>query len=205
MIVAIVNQTSPSGQVKVNCFIDAADEAAALALFLTWPPVRTPANWMGYDTGWGSVQNPAVGFDWDYDFDTPGLVQVAQAEVLRWCGQIAFDGQDKIITTLGTWQTLYRFNMVPDFICEADRFVLRPVYSYRSTGGAPKLRITENNVLYGAEEDLSDEAGWTRTKFRAGGVAAAGENTYAIEGDGGVGSTLFEIRAMTVEILRKSN
>ena len=59
----------------------------------------------GYDIGVAMDRNASLNLAhprfrkdpdevWYYDFDTPGLVQVAQAELLEWCGQLAFDGAD---------------------------------------------------------------------------------------------------------------
>jgi hypothetical protein len=71
MIVAIVNQTTPAGSVRVKEFREASDEATALADFLAAPPVgKVPADWLGYDSNFGaSYVYPPEGSSWTYDFD----------------------------------------------------------------------------------------------------------------------------------------
>jgi hypothetical protein len=211
MYVAIVNQTSPTGSIKPNQFRDAVDEATALADFLAQPPAKTPADWLAYDTTWGGPVQPSEGTHWEYDFDAvsppPGdrMIEVDNTG-LQICFVVNMDasGKQDVITD-GSWQTMLRFVLAPDEICPTNRFVLRPRFEYRFTTGGPipKMRVTENGVLYGAEKtDLVASGTFIRDVFRAGGTAANGMNTYAIECDRD-GATLFEIRAVTVEIAQR--
>ena len=79
MIVAIINQTVPVGIVKVNTFVIAVDEAAGVTQFIGFHPTFNPADWLGFDSGFtpdaDGVPSAAPGFQWAYDFGTPGLVQ----------------------------------------------------------------------------------------------------------------------------------
>lgn len=80
MIVAIIHQGT--GKVHVEEFRNAADEAAAVTAFCNeYTPAKNPADYLGYDTGWGSYQQTDPGKYWAYDFSSPGLVQVAIPEV----------------------------------------------------------------------------------------------------------------------------
>lgn len=71
MIVAIINQTLPTGIVFVEEFRVANDEAAALESF----GPTTPSDWLAVDTGWESLQRPTPGARWAYDFDAAQVVQ----------------------------------------------------------------------------------------------------------------------------------
>jgi hypothetical protein len=172
MIVAIIDQTNPVGVVNVT---------------------------------WISVQEPAQGMRWAYDFGSPGLVQVNNRNVIQVCAVLAFDaGADIIVTNDGSWEILRRFVIAPDAICGPDlsRFIIRPRFAYRSTGGAPKLRITENGNAFGNEKSLTDETGWTRDKFNAGQTPLGGMNTYELQGDR-VGATEFELRGLVIELAQR--
>ncbi len=205
MIVAIIDQTSPSGVVRVRVFREAVDEATAVDDFVnSYTPPKDPNDWLGFDTGWSSFQNPSAGTYWAYDFDSPGLVEVTNTERLEVCQVLCFDGQDKAVTLDGSWQTLYRFVLNPEDICDPDRFILRARFAYRSTGGSPELRFTENNSLYGGAASFIDETGWTRAQFKAAKVPSANMNTYALEGDM-AGASLFELRGVTVEIIKRTS
>jgi hypothetical protein len=205
MIVAIINQTSPSGVVRVRVFREADTEADAVDDFVDgYDPPKDPNDWLGFDTGWSTFQNPSAGTHWGYDFDSPGLVEVDNTETLEVCQVLCFDGQDKAVTLDGSWQTLYQFVLNPEDICDPDRFIMRARFAYRSTGGDPQLRFTENNSLYGSAEVLTDQGGWTRAQFRAAQTPLANMNTYALEGDM-AGASLFELRGVTVEILKRTS
>jgi hypothetical protein len=84
MIAAIIDKTSPTGIVPVTQFQEAADTAAALAAFVAaFNPPKNPADWLAYDTGWpNDTYQPTSSpkYKWGYDFDTPGLVEVAYVE-----------------------------------------------------------------------------------------------------------------------------
>jgi hypothetical protein len=204
MIVAIVNQTAPAGLVKVSQFLEAVDEATAVAAYAASYGVL-PGDYLGWDTGWTEFHYNDPATHWEYDFGSPGLVEVDNTG-LQICFVVNMDASGKQdVTTDGSWQTMLRFVLAPDEICPANRFALRPRFEYRFTTGGPipKMRVTENGVLYGAEKtDLAASGTFVREKFRAAGNAASGMNTYAIECDRN-SATLFEIRAVTVEIAQR--
>jgi hypothetical protein len=203
MIVAIINQTSPSGLVKVADFWEAVDQATAVTEFAAAYSV-TAGDYLGYDTGWTAFQSPGVAKHWEYDFDSPALVAVDNAGLLL-CHTLLLGKDDIAITSDGSWEVLGRFVLNPEDICsdnDLNRFVLRPRFAYRSTGGTPQLRIVENAAQYGNVAQFTDETGWTRDKFRAAGTAAGGTNTYTLEGDRN-GATLFELRGVTIDVCKR--
>ena len=78
MLVGIINQTAPSGKIKVRQFRNGASTAAAVQSFVDDHPGEVVGDWLGYDTTtlWPSgYEAPAAGNQWSYDFDTPGLVE----------------------------------------------------------------------------------------------------------------------------------
>jgi len=76
MIVAIIPQGT--GKIRVEEFREAVDEATAVAAFCAeYTPPKTPADYLGYNTGWVSYQSPGKKKFWAYDFSSPGLVEVA--------------------------------------------------------------------------------------------------------------------------------
>lgn len=80
MLVAIVVNQGV-GKVKVEEVREAASTSAAVTAFCNeYTPPKSPGDYFGYDTGWGSYQYPDEGKCWAYDFDSPGLVQVAITE-----------------------------------------------------------------------------------------------------------------------------
>jgi hypothetical protein len=210
MLVAIIDQTTPSGQVAIKQVREAVDEATAVTEYVnSYSPPKTATDWLGHDTGWTEVQKPSKGMRWAYDFDSPppgagGLIEIDAVNLIMVCAALSFDdGNDIIITSDGSWQTLRRYVIAPDAICmDVTRFIMRPRFSYRSTGGTPKLRITENGSTFGNEKTLTDETGWARESFRVGGVPSNGTNTYAIQGDMG-GATQFELRGLTIELAKR--
>lgn len=77
MIVAIVANVG-TGQVKLEEFREAASEAAAVTAFVgEYSPPLDSGDYFGYDTGWSEGQKPSAGKRWAYDFDSPGLVELA--------------------------------------------------------------------------------------------------------------------------------
>lgn len=207
-IFGIVDQTTPSGQVPISQnggqFREAVDAATALTDFVnSFATPKNPSDWLAFDTGWSTPQQPAADMRWAYDFDglPPGLVQIAATPIIEVCHLLCFDdGTDIPITADGSWEVIRRFVIEPDRICpDFNRFTLQPRFDYQSTGGNPKLRITRNGAQYGAEKVLTDQVGWALDTFLAGGVPAAGMNTFTLEGDR-VAATLFEIRALVIEV-----
>jgi hypothetical protein len=205
-IFGIVNQTSPVGQVATKQFREAADAATALTDFVnSFTPAKDPADWLAFDTGWVSPQQPNFGSRWAYDFDSPALVQISASSIVEVVGTLAFDDGGAIaITQDGSWQTLRRFVLASDRLPQParginPRFVIRSRFAYQSTGGNPQLRITQNGALYGQAKVLSDNPGWSRNAFGPTGQPPAGMSTYTIDGDR-AGATLFEIRALVIEL-----
>jgi hypothetical protein len=201
----IVDNTNPVGQVPISQnngqFREAADAATALADFVaSFATPKNPADYLAFDTGWVSPQMPSMGKRWGYDFGTSALVEIDSNAIIQICHMLAFDYDGSDIPITGDNQVVCRFVIAPNAICpDLARFIIRPRFAYRSTGGAPLLRILENNLAFGSDEALSDEAGWTRVAFRAGGVPAGGMNTYTLEADLG-GASLFELRGLVIEL-----
>lgn len=80
MIVAIVNQTVPSGVRGVEEFRIAASTAAAVSAFVNeYSPPLNAADYLGVDTGWAQLQFPAPGAVWAWDFGSSELVEYLPA------------------------------------------------------------------------------------------------------------------------------
>jgi hypothetical protein len=128
-----------------------------------------------------------------------------EVEKIMVCWTMALATQADQIVPLGAgWKTLQRMQLKPDIYCSSlERFVLRFRFRYRSAGGPVELRVTENNVPYGAVDVLPDVAGWQERAFRAGGTPVAGANMYALQGDPDV-ATQFELRGLIVEVCVKN-
>lgn len=162
MIVAIVNQTSPSGLKRVEEFRAAEDETAAVNDFCNgYIPPRNPASWLGYDTGWSVYQPPASGFHWEYNFDSPGLTQVANGDAFDWRGMVSIVQAAKAIVGAG-FQDLGELSIDLGFVFEdITQGRLRVWGRYKSAfagGTAPQLRLRSAGVDY-AIADLADSGG----------------------------------------------
>ena len=65
------------GIVPLEEFRIAATPAAAVTTFCgEYTPPLSEGDYLGIDTGWASVQRPADGYVWAWDFDLSLLVQV---------------------------------------------------------------------------------------------------------------------------------
>jgi hypothetical protein len=79
VIVAIVKQTDPSGQVPVEEFRSAANGAAAVTAFVNeYSPPLNESDYLGFETADPSAPAADPGNVWAYDFDAPGLVQMPE-------------------------------------------------------------------------------------------------------------------------------
>jgi hypothetical protein len=84
MIVAIVNQSVPAGQVKISAFIEAASAVAGRDAYVAgFTPPLPAADWLGVDTGWAKFTYPAAGNTWAYDFGTSSLVAILNSAALQ--------------------------------------------------------------------------------------------------------------------------
>ncbi len=78
MIIAIV--AAGTGVVPIEEFRVAPSTGEAVTVFVEeYTPSKDPAGYIGHDTGWASVQKPAVGNIWGYNYnaDPPVLVEIA--------------------------------------------------------------------------------------------------------------------------------
>lgn len=129
-VFAIVNQTSPSGQVPIEEFRAATDAAAAVTAFAAAPP-QSEEDFLAHDTGQETAPVAGAGMVWAYDFDIPGLVQVgapyeyAVRQVVR-----IVEGEqqaDAIAALTPNWETLGAVTaqldeVVPDLANAIGRF-----------------------------------------------------------------------------------
>ena len=77
MIIAIINQSTPTGRVKIEEFRRANTVRAAVAAFCgEYKPKKKTSEYLGYAMKDGATLKPGEGRVWFYDFDasTPGLV-----------------------------------------------------------------------------------------------------------------------------------
>ena len=65
MIVAIIDNTNPTGVIHVHEFRDSVDEAAAMIEF----DPQVSADWVAVNTGWRIYQEAGSNKRWAYDFD----------------------------------------------------------------------------------------------------------------------------------------
>lgn len=156
MIVAIVNQTSPTGQVVCEEFRDAASEADAVDDFVNeYTPPKNAADYLGYDSGWSSYQRPAAGMEWAYDFDSPGLVQVDASQ------QYVFKASSKMVNLpvavieTTNWQDLGGVTTTPAFfVPDLTKAVGRAVGCAKTNGSGVQLRMVE--IIAGVDTPISD-------------------------------------------------
>lgn len=74
---AIVDQTTPSGQIPVEEFRRADTGVAAVSQFCNeYNPAKDTNDYLAFDTQLSVPGHADKGMRWAYDFDTPGLVQI---------------------------------------------------------------------------------------------------------------------------------
>ena len=82
MIVAIVKASPSTGQVAIEELRVAASVAAAVSAFVAeYSPPLSAGDYLGHDTGWSSVPQPALHKRHGYDHDSPGMVEVSSGDL----------------------------------------------------------------------------------------------------------------------------
>jgi hypothetical protein len=98
MIVGIVNQVVPVGKVPFVAFVEVVSAVAGRDAYIAgFTPPLPAAGWLGVNTGWASVLNPALGKTWAWDFGTSTIVQISNPG-----GQQPFSGFAKTLTLAPT-------------------------------------------------------------------------------------------------------
>lgn len=203
MIVAIVNQTLPSGIKRVEDFREAVDEASAVVAYCnSYNPPRNVGDYLGFDSGWSSFQPPAPFNVWGYDFAAPGLVQIPITP------EFDLKVASQIINTVtpildAAFAELGGIVAAPSLISNSlSSLVIRVVGLYRTTLAGAKLRVCQNGVTISPELDLTATAGvWTTFALDTNVAPAAGLNVYTLEGLLGA-AVLAELKWVSFNLLR---
>ena len=215
MIVAIVNQTSPVGQVRVEEFRDAASEAVAVDDFVGgYTPPKNPADYLGFDTGWSTYTPPNPGYGWYYDFGAPGLVQVLRGDrFLPGYPLVQVISDAKADPSGGTtpfaWETMGRISSDLGYtfgnITKAQIRVWGQCKVDQVGVNIPQIRLQAGGVALSAEEDLPPTAGaWVNFFFfTTNAVREEGRKLYELQTKlRNAGSTI-ELRAVCFAMLEK--
>ncbi len=202
MIVAIVKQLS--GIVPIEEFRVAVDEATAVDDFCSeYNPPLNPADYLGFDSGWSEYQPPAPLYRWAYNFNAPGLVQVALTP------EYDLKGSAKVVEQLalvgGVFVELGGTVAAPQLIGDLTKIVIRVVGLYRTTLAGAQLRLCENGVAISPAVPLAATAGvWTTFAFNSNAAPSANLNVYTLEGFLGA-SVLAELKYVSLNLLLSKN
>jgi hypothetical protein len=188
MIVTIINQTAPVGQVRVDEFREADSEAVAVADFCNeYNPPKNPLNFLGYDSGWSSYQPPASGFFWAYDFGAPGLVQVGNADSFNWRGFYNVIDTPIVVpnTTPNAWVDVAEMSCDMSFV-DADvamlRFRVWGRYKASSPGvDLPQMRLMGGSLELSGAADIALDADWANLTLIANTPPEAGRKLYKLQ------------------------
>jgi hypothetical protein len=211
MIVAIVNQTSPIGQVRVEEFREAASEAIAVANFCNeYTPPKNPLNFLGFDSGWSVYQSPAAGFFWAYDFGAPGLVQVSNAERCDWKG--IYNVLDSPIlvpnTTPSAFVDVAEMSADMSFVDE-DVTALRFRVWGRYKASSPNVNVPQVRLMMGATDlsgtqDLVLEADWVNlTILTTTPLIEAGRKLFKLQVKLRDVAALVELKSVGIAMIKK--
>lgn len=208
MLVAIIDQTTPSGKVKVREVRQGVSEAAVITAFVAdYTPPLTPGDWLGYDTGWGSYQYPAAGKFWAYDFDTPGLVQEDLPIIPIFHASSMLRSDELAITaTSPSWDTVGGVIANPQFFIPTLGDILgTTVAEAKCVDGPVELRLFENGVGISAIFSLADTADvWANFSFDTTSDPATGRNRYELGARLGAGTTSATVRYASLLIMEKT-
>lgn len=212
MIVAIIDQTAPVGQVQVNTFLNAVDEAAAVTAYVnSFNPALDPADWLGYEpelspgVPWPAWQSPGTNANWFYDFAAPGLVAVAGPPTEIIDGGYTLVSDEFVITSDAAWENIGGVVFDPSAYGDVAAMMMRACGEFTSdaTGGTPQLRLVEDaNVI--ATANMPTQPAFTFASFNSiVGAPTDGMHLYMLQGrlNGGVAATL---RAGILQIVSQS-
>jgi hypothetical protein len=210
MIVAIVNQTAPVGEMRVEEFRTASSEAAAVDDFVNgYKPPHNPADYLGYDTGWSDFQKPTAGFFWAYDFGSPGLVQVATSDRFEWRGAILVVSNAEAASgaTPFAWETMAQFSADLSFayknISKGQIRIWGRYKADKGGGAGPTLRLAVGNVDLGVPLLLADQSAWTNFVFWTTAALDPGRKLYSLQAKLNNASATLEIDATSMVLLEK--
>lgn len=214
MIYALVNQTSPVGTVEVSQFREAADAATALAAFVSLPnPPLNPADWLAFDTGWASYQNPNTNYHWVYDFGVPGLVQVLDPDRLVGHALTQVVEGPKADPSGGSspfaWEMMGALSVQLDlYMDSADKAQLR-IWGQHKThqegGNVPQVRLAAGGVAYSDEVELPDTGGdWQNFSVISSGYTVPVNRTlFQVQTKLRNASSTIELRAVSIAVMEK--
>jgi hypothetical protein len=215
MIVAIIDQSAPSGKVPVTQFQMAADEAAAVAQYVgAFNPPKNPADWLGFNTGWTQPVHPTPGNIWAYDFDAPGLVQIVDPgdrfralSMTQVIGDAKADGSS---STPSSWEDMGLLSADLDEFYDSDMSdALIKVWGQHKTAkvdpGDPLLRFTMGSTALSDELVLPDTGGsWSNFALNTHGyVLEEGRKLYKVQTKLAGASNTIELRAVSIAVLQR--
>ena len=154
MIVAVINQTDPTGKVPVSEFKQAASAVAGRDEYIAgFTPPLPAGDWLGVDTGWSAYTPPARGNGWAWDFATSTLVQISAPG-----GRVLSSGFGKTLTAAPKVILAIPTNDNETYAVEVriaarsldvgKAFAKRVAVTFRRDTGAASLVTVATTVLY---------------------------------------------------------
>lgn len=202
MIVAIIQQLG--GIVNVSEFREAVDEATAVNDYCNgFNPPLAPGAYYGYNTGWAQYQYPGVAYRWAYNFNAPGLVQVAIPPnfVLKATVKVV-DLNTPVVNNVFT--ELGGVVAAPSLLTtDLTKLVLRVTGLYRGTGAGNVVRVCENGNAISMSFPLADNGGvnYSTFFFNTNVNVSAGLNIYTLQGALGSLLNALELKYVTFNLL----
>ena len=176
-----------AGIVPLEEFRIAATPAAAVAEFCgEYAPPLSEGDYLGIDTGWASVQTPADGYVWAWDFDTSAIVEMRSPSP-EYRLSVEVVAIDPKVVTSGTWEPIGGVVLTPAVHGDLASISAAMTGEALVVGNA-ELRVTETDAA-GAIVDmtptplpLADTAGayemWALVTTIP---PSGGQNTYRVE------------------------
>jgi hypothetical protein len=173
------------GIVPLEEFRIAANPAAAVAAFCAeYTPPLSEGDYLGIDTGWASVQTPADGYVWAWDFDASALVEKA-APSPEYRLSVEVVAIDPKVVTSATWEPIGGVVLTP--AVHGDLASISAAMTGEAmVSGSAELRVTETAAavvdMTPTPLLLADTAGAYETWSLTTTVSpSAGQNTYRVE------------------------
>ncbi len=174
------------GIVPLEEWRDAQDAAAAVGAFCARHQTpKNPADYIGIDPGWASVQRPSDGYVWAWDFDLATLVQ-ARSPSLEYRLSVQVRGEAQLVITTD-WETVGGVVTTPALQGDLAK-ISAAMTGQALVSGTAEIRIIETDDL-GVVVDmmptplpLADSGGGYQTWVAASTVPpSSGRNTYEVQ------------------------
>ena len=140
-----------AGIVPLEEFRIAATPAAAVTTFCAeYTPPLSEGDYLGIDTGWASVQAPADGYVWAWDFGTSALVQ-KRSPSLEYRLSVQVLGQPWLVSSTA-WETVGAVTLDPSPHGDLAQ-IAASVAGEALVAGTAEIRVVEVDAV-GVEVDM---------------------------------------------------